>query len=197
MPTKQKNPTASKRLPRKLVITIIVTVALAAVLFALLGYRAQETRKSDQQSLADDRAAFAQIEADMARTYDVIVAATGKPQEESMSKNCSRISHKYEEGELFCGVTYIARYNPAEDDGAQELKNAIEQAVVKAGEFSITDKHQLGGEDESISELFLVNANADSCKLRMQISSITENKQLELSLSCDKQSKQAVYTEAQ
>lgn len=205
MPTKQTKPQQSKKPPRKLVVAIIVTVALATVLFALLTYRAQEAKSNAAAALEADRAAFAQVEADMASTYEAIVAATGKPQKESKENECSRSNLKMVEGRLHCSITYFFAYEHKNTAEASQNADSIMAELVSmeaVDNVKLIDKQ----DEKQITEINVPSDNGIVCSLYLSYGSADlnewylptlANKSTLYKLKCVKNSAGLVYSQAQ
>jgi hypothetical protein len=205
MHSKQKKTDVPKQLPRNWVIIIIVAAALSTVLFALLTYRAQESKADAAATLAADRAVFAKVEADMARTYDDIIQATGKPTEENKSKSCSRIAHKYEEGELFCNVEYGFTYRSSGGQ-AREVALKVENVLSDSSAFTRQIDRETNFElpnssvQESNEVVVFGALDKSSCNLMRNIIADTGNDTvyiMKFTWNCTRRAIQPVYSQAQ
>lgn len=107
----------------------MLLVVLATILFAFISYRAQQTKQHQTETLAEDKAHFAKVEAEMAKAYDAIIKAAGKPDKTETFKSCSHIAHKYEEGDLHCGVAYSLSYTEATAKQAKERVVSVETSI--------------------------------------------------------------------
>ena len=160
-----------RRLPQTAVLFVIAAVTLLIILLALVGYRNQEAQKRSDAALAADKATFAQIEADMATTYQGIVAAVGAPTRSSFNKFCDRPNLKFEEGDLSCNVHYSFEYSDTQFDKAKQRLNSSRQTLNEQMKLQI-GPHSDSNLDEALADSVVylgVNNNYDAeCRLELQ-----------------------------
>lgn len=91
---------------------VILALGLAALVALALIYHAQQEHKRQQAAaLAADKAAFATVETQMAKTYAAIVASAGKPTKGESFKSCAPIAHKYDDSDIHCDIGYDMHYD--------------------------------------------------------------------------------------
>lgn len=178
MPSKKAKPVTARRprgrqLPPQAVIFVIVALVVGISLLAVVGYRNQETKKQSEAAaaLAADKATFAQIESDMAATYQAIIAAAGNPDEESYDKGCGRVNLKFAEGSITCSVVYTFAYAETNvttaDNRVVKLSNSRKEGVVS--NFTTTNyaTFRTTNEGSQTIRLELNHDNPSSCYIRI------------------------------
>jgi len=170
------NPLDSARPAKPISSTAILFILLAIVFAAgaifFLNHRAQANRQQAQEAtLAADKARFAQVETDMAKTYAAIIASTGKPDVEKQFKNCSYIELKFEKGPLVCSVSYNFTFGADAQqaaalvgnvDSALESASNLKPATHLASSFDAGDPEQMAATD-------LQGAGPMTCKLSYEL----------------------------
>ncbi len=136
-PTQKKSSSAPRRLPKKAVIGIILIVVIATIGFALLGYRTQNEKRQAQETLDADKASFAKVEVEMARAYESMVAAAGKPDKAYNDTGCGRTNVKFAEGGLFCNITYTFAFSETSSESAYTHIRTIQNVLEKNRSFKV------------------------------------------------------------
>lgn len=198
---------AGRRISNKAVVLIILAVILAVLAFVALSYyQSQQTSRRQAEALAADKARFAKVEAEMAKAYERIVAAAGKPDKTETFKNCSRIAHKYDEGDLYCNLGYRFTYSSSDF-------NQIRMSAVKTDdvlrEVGLVRQHNSPAvqdiEDiqdlQNFKVLYEKNHIFDECDIAVEFAKSAmpqpENYVLTQQFRCSSKTGQPVYTLAE
>lgn len=80
----------------------------------------------DNKEIVADRVRFAQAEKDVKQVADAIIAANGQPVKTAESKSCFEPSHKWEEVDYSCTVSYDLFYPVSDAEEATNIRISIE-----------------------------------------------------------------------
>ncbi len=202
-PNQKKPANAPRHIPKKAVIIIILIVVLATIGFALLGYRTQNDKRQAQEAFAADKAAFAKVEVEMARAYEAMVAAAGKPDKVEQYKNCSRTASKFKEGQLGCGVSYEFQYRTESAGDAYERMKVIESYLINS--TGISTKFDRTKNTEQIVSSSFDGVGESICDLYLKSDVISESRSVvsennlrtKYSYTCGKDVASPIYPLAQ
>ena len=156
-PVPKAQPKTTKR-SRKLMIVLLV-IGLAALISLALIYRTQQEHKRQQAAqLTADKAAFATVETQMAKTYAAIVASAGKPEKSELSKDCGRPNLKFATGNINCTVTYRFNYTEKDPATAYEHLKGVQDAIsasmfLEPVSSKLTDKFDQSSQFSSLQSI--------------------------------------------
>lgn len=122
--TKPKKSITIKK--KKLLIGLLLVAVLVFAAFKITGAMQQE------RQFRKDKIRYSQVEKDMQKVYDQIVATYGTPYEAHQLKTCSHVNLKFSQGPLRCGVNYVFTYESSDINRSWENALAISTIVKNA-----------------------------------------------------------------
>lgn len=154
---------------RKLLLLTLLGLKLLAV-GVLVWMHVHYYNQQKAAERAADVAYFAQLEARMNRDFGDYVRSLN-PTSFETSRSCSRVSLKFQEGQLSCGVTISASFN-------NDLNTSFERLMLLKQSLDAKGYRQLKGQIENISKddlnrtksliIRYSNLSSRNCELRAE-----------------------------